>query len=162
MVTQLLTILDEWTEALESGGRVDVIYTDFVKAFDKVHHKRLISKLKSYKIRSSFIEWSQRVMVNGQFSCWANVLSGIPRGSILGLLVFIIFINDLVDKRKDNIKWYLFADDAKIYHHIKSNAGKEIPQTGIENFVKWTDKQQDKPYGHDASRIVSGKAYFQL
>ena len=52
-VTQLLQILDEWTETLETGGRIDVIYTDFEKAFDKVPHKRLLSKLRSYKIDNS-------------------------------------------------------------------------------------------------------------
>jgi len=91
-VTQLLQILDDWTETLESGGRIDVIYTDFEKAFDKVLHRRLLSKLKSYKLHTSIIDWikdfltdrKQRVRVNGEFSCWAEVLSGIPQGSILG------------------------------------------------------------------------------
>ena len=50
-------ILDEWTEALETGGRIDVIYTDFEKAFDKVPHKRLLSKLRSYRIDNSIVEW---------------------------------------------------------------------------------------------------------
>jgi len=76
-VTQLLQILDDWTEALESGGRIDVIYTDFEKAFDKVPHMRLLSKLKSYKIHTSIIEWienflsdrKQRVRVDGELSC---------------------------------------------------------------------------------------------
>ena len=85
-VTQLLQILDDWTETLESGGRIDVIYTDFEKAFDKVPHRRLLSKLKSYKIHNSIIEWiknilsgrKQRVRVDGEFSSWADVLSGIP------------------------------------------------------------------------------------
>ena len=56
-VTQLLQILDEWTEALETGGRIDVIYTYFEKAFDKVPHKRLLSKLRSYRIDNSIVEW---------------------------------------------------------------------------------------------------------
>ena len=79
-VTQLLQILDDWTKALETGGRIDVIYTDFEKAFDKVPHKPLRSKLKSYKIHQSIVEWisnflsdrKQRVKVNSEFSCWIS------------------------------------------------------------------------------------------
>ena len=55
-VTQLLQILDDWTETLESGGRIDVVYTDFEKAFDKVPHNRLLSKLKAYKLHNTVIE----------------------------------------------------------------------------------------------------------
>ena len=120
-----MLILDDWTEALETGGRIDVIYTDFEKAFDKVPHKRLISKLGSYKLHQSIVDWienfltgrKRRVKVSGEFSCWIKVLSGIPQGSILGPLLF--FINDLVDISTDNIKLYLFADDAKMYCHIR-------------------------------------------
>ena len=142
-VTQLLQILDDWTEALESGGRIDVIYTDFEKAFDKVPHRRLLSKLKSYKIHNSIIEWiknflsgrKQRVRVDGEFSSWADVLSGIPQGSILGPLLFIIFINDLVDFSENNLKLYLFADDAKLYRHIKDVSDVDNLQRGIDNFA---------------------------
>jgi len=91
----LLQILNDWTESLETGGRIDVIYTDFEKAFDKVPHKRLISKLRSYKLHQSTVEWienfltdrKQRVKVSGEFSCGIKVLSGIPQGSILSLMI---------------------------------------------------------------------------
>ena len=90
-VLQLLNILDIWTAALEEGGCIDVIYTDFEKAFDKVPRERLLSKLRSYGISEDIIAWikkflccrKQRVKIKGKFSKWFKVLSGIPQGSAL-------------------------------------------------------------------------------
>jgi len=81
---KLRDMLDKWTEYLESGGQIDVVYTDFEKAFDKVPHKRLLSKLHSYEINDSIINWIKdflaarkyRVKVNGSYSSWAEVTSG--------------------------------------------------------------------------------------
>jgi len=87
--------MDEWTECLERGGQINAIYTDFEKAFDKVPHKLLLQKLKLYPFRK------QRVrLINGFFSEWTKVISGIPQGTILGPILFIIYINDLPDMCK--------------------------------------------------------------
>ena len=78
-------MLDTWIKNLEEGGQIDVIYTDFAKAFDKVPHCRLISKLLSYGINNHLIlwikdlHWSQRVKINNEFSAWHSVISGILR-----------------------------------------------------------------------------------
>ena len=87
---QLLTVLDKWTEILDNGGTIHAIYMDFMKAFDKVPHKRLIKKLQAYGISQKMCTWienflynrKQRVQVNGCFSNWAEVTSGIPQGSV--------------------------------------------------------------------------------
>jgi len=121
-----------------------------VFSFWRHEHRRLLNKLKSYKLHSSIIDCiknfitdrKQRVWVDGAFSCWAKVLSGIPQGSILDPLLFIIFINNLVDICGENIALYLFADDAKMYCHVKDLADKDKLQRRIEKFVIWTNKWQ--------------------
>ena len=102
---QLLHMMDDWTLCLEKGGQIDAIYSDFEKAFDKVPHKRLISKLHSYNIDEGIIKWivdflkarKYRVRVNGSYSGWHDVTSGIPQASVLGPILCLIYINDLED-----------------------------------------------------------------
>ena len=102
------------------GGVVDAIYLDFAKAFDTVQHYRLLGKLDSYGIRGSIlnrinaflIERSQVVKVNNPESKPVSVLNGVPQGSVLGPMLFVIYINDLPETVKSNK--LLFADDAKI------------------------------------------------
>jgi len=142
-VTQLLHIMEQWTKLLETGGRIDVIYTDLEKAFDKVPHRRLISKLRSYGIDEQLVSWieaflihrKQRVVVNGTTSEWEEVLSGIPQGSVLGPLLFIIYINDVVEACGDRVNVFLFADDAKIYNYIAHQQDEVMLQQTADNFI---------------------------
>ena len=121
--------MDKWTEFLDSGGEVDVdVYTHLGKAFDKIPHKRLISKLHSYGLNSSIIDWTKAFLTNRKqrsvrikqpYSKWALVISGIPQGSVLGHILFIIYTNDLIEYCNSTGSGnFLFADDAKMFSQI--------------------------------------------
>jgi len=146
-VLQLLKVIDRWTEILDEGGCIDVAYCDFMKAFDKVPHNRLLHKLQMYKIGDVYISWleaflkgrKQRVTVNGKSSSWRPVTSGIPQGSVMGPIMFVLYINDLPDSLKNNSELFLYADDTKIFRKIKCQEDCKKLQEDIECMKNWSD-----------------------
>lgn len=142
---QLLYAMDKWTEALDNGEEVDCIYTDFMKAFDRVPHQRLIGKMKSYGISDSICKWvevflcnrKQKVVINGVDSEWEEVKSGVPQGSVLGPILFVIFINDLPEEVISEL--LLYADDAKIYRIIRDDKDRELLQNDLHAMSIWSD-----------------------
>ena len=120
-VTNLLEAMNVWTEALQHNIPVDVIFLDYAKAFDTVPHHRLINQVRSFGIGGSLLNWledflkdrRQRVSVNGTVSSWAPVSSGVPQGSVVGPMLFSLFVNDC-PKLIESIM-SLFADDTKLY-----------------------------------------------
>ena len=124
-MTQLLNYLDTCTDVVASGGNVDSIYFDFSKAFDSAAQKTSV-KMKAYGIEGKLLSWveafltgrEQIVRVDGELSTAKAVISGIPQGSVLGPLLFVIYINDLPDVVQSNI--LLFADDTKIFNKVFS------------------------------------------
>ena len=121
----------------------DCIYLDFSKAFDRVPHNRLLSKVYNCGIRGDLFGWIsnflsnriQRVVVNGKFSEWNNVTSGIPQGSVLGPLLFTIFINDIPANIDSCIK--IFADDTKIYNSVSNS---NVLSLDLLTLVQWSEK----------------------
>ena len=132
--------------ALDNKTQTDAILLDFAKAFDKVPHKRLLSKLSSYGITSNTHNWitsflsnrKQRVSVNGALSDITDVTSGVPQGSVLGPILFLLYINDINENIQSSIR--LFADDSIIYRKINSNIDHQILQTDLIQLEKWSDK----------------------
>ena len=104
--------------------QTDLIIMDFAKAFDKVPHRRLLHKLDYYGIRGSTHKWinswlsgrTQQVVLDGQASDPVPVLDGVPKVSVLGPILFLIFINDLPDNIRSSVR--LFTDDCVLYMNI--------------------------------------------
>lgn len=144
--TQLLSYLTECAEAVACGEVVDSIYFDFAKAFDTVPHQRLLSKLSSYGIGGLLLQWiksfllerQQVVRVNGHYSYSSKVISGVPQGSVLGPLLFVIYINDLPDCVSSSS--YLFADDTKVLRKINSESDAKQLQDDIDALHEWSKK----------------------
>ena len=121
---------------------------DFAKAFDKVPHQRLITKLKKLGIDGKILSWiehwlyerTQRVILNGSRSQWRPVVSGVPQGSVLGPLLFIIYVNDMGNAISSNIS--KFADDTKIYRDIKSDSDSSLLQSDPDKLVLWASEWQ--------------------
>ena len=142
---QLLTFIDECVKTLARGDTVDTVYLDFSKAFDTIPHRRLIGKLEAYGIDGSLLSWissflmgrTQKVSVNGSLSSSKPVLSGIPQGSVLGPLLFVIYINDLPDKLCSSS--LMFADDTKVFREICSENDLECLQRDLACLEKWSD-----------------------
>ena len=116
---------------MDDRSPVDVIYLDFQKAFDKVPHQRLIRKLKTHGMGNSIINWEeqwltdrgQSVVVDGEVSSLKSVLSGVPQGSVLGPILFLVYINDLEEGVTGKI--LKFADYTKLFRKVKEIGDKQ-------------------------------------
>jgi hypothetical protein len=145
-VTNLLETIDQITSTLAYRQWVDVIFLDFAKAFDKVPHRRLVHKLAAYGISGKLLEWiksflrgrRQRVVMGNNVSEWEQVTSGVPQGSVLGPLLFVIYINDIPEVIK-HFSCKLYADDSKLIAEIKDEQDAINLQHDIDCIVKWTD-----------------------
>ncbi|CAB4033496.1 Hypothetical predicted protein [Paramuricea clavata] len=130
---------------LDKNTQTDIVYLDFAKAFDSVDHSILLQKLKCYGVTGNLLGWfadylnnrRQRVVVDGVASRWAPVTSGVPQGSILGPVLFVIFINDIPEVT-DGTSPALFADDTKVYKDVRSVTDCEKLQQTLDKLDIWT------------------------
>jgi hypothetical protein len=142
---QLTCLLDDLAKNISGGGQVDVIITDFAKAFDKVPHRRLIAKCKHYGLNNTTVQWvsafltnrTQRVVLEGEMSPTTPVLSGVPQGTCLGPVLFLIYINDLSNNMQSNVR--LFADDCIIYNTIKTKDDCISLQNDLHSLETWVN-----------------------
>ena len=141
--TQLTMLVEDLARNGSKGKQTDLILLDFSKAFDKVKHSKLIWKLHQYGIRSNVLRWvqaflgnrSQSVVVKGEESDSVPVCSGVPQGSVLGPILFLIYINDLPDTITSKVR--LFADDTALYLTIEGENDSATLQHDLEKLSMW-------------------------
>lgn len=139
----LLQAVDLWTSLSDKSIPVDVIYLDFMRAFDKVPKRRLLSKLEHFGVRGKLLKWIEafltnrqfRVRVGNEFSSYRETKSGVPQGSVLGPLLFLVYVADLTFNL--NCKFVIFADDIKLM--AKAFEFNNL-QASLNECSRWSEK----------------------
>jgi hypothetical protein len=145
-LTNLLETFEAWTEALDNGLGIVVLFLDYRKAFDSVSHSKLSEKLMSLGIQGNLIRWIENFLkdrtmkfcVRGSFSESIKVLSGVPRGSVLAPLLFLLFVNDLPNWIRTNIK--MFADDTKVWETLSCKEDSKKLQEDLDSLDGWSHR----------------------
>ena len=138
-VTQLVTLIEDLMRNSIAGNQTDLVLLDLSKAFDKVSHQKLLLKLHRYGIRGPTLKWfqaflsdrTQTVVIDNEKSATVPVTSGVPQGSVLGPILFLIYINDLPDKTRSKVR--LFADDTAIYLAVSNLEDAQILQQDLDH-----------------------------
>jgi len=142
--------IESVTSSVDSKQNVDTIYLDFAKAFDKVPHQRLLLKLRAHGIDGAVCDWIgawlrdrwQKVRLEGSCSSWRQVFSGVPRGSVLGPVLFLIFINDLEVGTTSRI--LKFADGTKLFRAVVNLSDHSKLQNDLDTVCEWANRWQMK------------------
>ncbi|BHF66440.1 hypothetical protein SprV_0200945700 [Sparganum proliferum] len=144
--TNLLRSLQSWTRALDDRHEVHIAFIDFQKAFDTVPHQRLLHKLKKIGIGGNFLKWIENFLLGRhQVVCIgqgksdpAMVGSGVPQGSVLGPILFLIYVDDAA--RALDCEVAMFADDMKIWSVIRGPADEDILQVNLNRLEEWSSR----------------------
>ena len=148
--TNLLESLNDWTLSLSNRKSVLIAYVDFQKAFDSVSHPKLLHKLSGYGIHGNLLSWIgafltgrlQQVKVGTKLSGPCPVTSGVPQGSVVGSLLFNLFINDITDHLDPTVTSKMFADDIKMYTELKNQNSTVNFQTQLDSICQWSIRWQ--------------------
>ncbi len=159
--TNLLEFTEHIMKSLDESIPVDVVYLDFAKAFDKVSRTKLMKKVRSFGIQGEIFTWiqnwltgrKQRVVINGKESDWIEVKSGVPQGSVLGPLLFLIFIDDIDENAILIAILRKFADDTKLGHPVKNDDDRKLLQSQLDALFDWS-VSWGMPFNVDKCKIM--------
>ena len=148
--TQLVNTIEAVAREIDHRGQMDMLILDFSKAFDTVPHQRLLYKMSHYGITSNTLQWvsawlttrQQRVCVDGESSRNNPVRSGVPQGTVLGPLCFLIYINDMGNSISRKTTLRLFADNSLLYRSIKTIDDRKKLQEDLTTLTKWAETWQ--------------------
>ena len=175
--TNILLCLERWTEIIDNGNWVDVAYFDYAKAFDKVSHRLLLIKLQGYGIDGKLLNWlkaylenrRQRVAVGNALSEWLEVISGTTQGTVLGFLLFLLFINDLPEacSPDEQSSTMLLVDDTKCYQEIQKDGNHQGDnqaslQRRIDCIAQWAENWKMEIHPKKSKIMHIGKDNPQL
>ncbi len=157
--TQLAMLIEDLTRNASIGKQTDLVLLDFSKAFDKVNHEKLLYKLHCYGVRENTLNWiraflngrSQKVVIEGEESGSVPVTSGVPQGSVLGPILFVIYINDLPDHIISQVR--LFADDTAVYITIRHEDDGKTLQHDLDTLQVW-EKNWDMHFNPSKCQIL--------
>ena len=160
--------MDYITSSIAEGLALVILFLDFAKAFDSVDHEKLLIKLQSLGFESKVLEWCKGVLKNrkqrvllGEFeSEWEDVVSGLPQGSVLGPLLFVVFINDITNIINSICK--LFADDTKLLRAIKDDTDSVKLQQDIDSLVELANKWSLKFIQQECKVMILGNGQQNL
>ena len=157
--TQLITTIEEIARNLDQGSQTDAILLDFSKAFDTVPHQRLLLKLDRYGLWGEIKGWiqawlcdrKQTVVVDGDKSAPVKVKSGVPQGTVLGPLMFLLYINDIGDNIDSQIR--LFAETTILYTVIKGMGDASLLQKDLDKMIDWCNQWQ-MSFNNDKCKVL--------
>ena len=141
--TQLIQLVEDLGRQLSLGKQTDLILLDFSKAFDKVNHLKLLYKLSCFGVKGNTLNWiqsfligrTQTVVLDGESSEEVKVTSGVPQGSVLGPLLFLLYINDLPENIQSQVR--LFADNTAVYLTVTNMQDSQVLQSDLESLQHW-------------------------
>ena len=148
--SNLLECLQDWSIGLNSHSSTDIVYIDFSKAFDSIVHSKLLFKLELYGISGHLLKWissflsnrMQCVVTDYFYSPICSVISGVPQGSVLGPILFIIYVNDIDSVCCGDTTMQLFADDAKLYSNVVVDSASTSLQLSLDRLTQWANVWQ--------------------